>query len=169
MFYDESRPPIVLLPNNDEEIAANRSNPSYSITGSAAKARFREFFRNFRLGTVYPYRDALIRHWNRAEYFVDVDVSHLLEYDEILYNQLRNQPDEILPYFEAAAKESLKLFLTDQNSEQISQNSIPDFQIILKSQELDQPLRTLSADHVNQLIKVSVYKFFDYFLFHYEQ
>ena len=89
MFYDNSLPPRVLLPDEDESIAANRNNLSYTITGSAAKARFREFFRNFRLGTVYPYRDSLIRHWNRGEYCVEVDVSHLQQYDEALYNSLK--------------------------------------------------------------------------------
>ena len=100
MYADESRPPIVLLPDNSEEIAANRNNPSYIITGSAAKARFREFFRNFRLGTVYPYREALIRHWNRSEYFVDVNVSHLQEYDEALYNTLKVYAVEIQLFIE---------------------------------------------------------------------
>ena len=36
----------------------------------------------------------------------------------------------------------------------LSNQSIPDFQIILQSGEVPQTLRNLTAEHVNQLIKV---------------
>jgi hypothetical protein len=36
----------------------------------------------------------------------------------------------------------------------LSNQSIPDFQIILQSGEIPQTLRNLTAEHVNQLIKV---------------
>ncbi len=64
------------------------------------------------------------------------------------------RPSEILPYFEAAAKDALKLFLTQQNQEIVSQEIIPDFQIILKSSQQTQSLRNLTVEHVNKLIKV---------------
>lgn len=54
---------------------------------------------------------------------------------------------------ESAAKESLMNFLTTQN---LSTATMPDFQAILKSDQLPQSLRNLTAEHVNLLIKVCV-------------
>jgi len=63
----------------------------FNIEGSNARSRFREFFRNYRLDNVFIYRDALIRNWNRRHYFVEVDLSHLNQFDEILFNNLQVQ------------------------------------------------------------------------------
>lgn len=83
---DYSRRPIVLQRGGEGlENAAN----SYQLDGSTGKIRFREFFRNFRLGSVYIYRDALIRQWDRREYYVEVDIAHVNEYDEILFNNIQ--------------------------------------------------------------------------------
>lgn len=61
----EDRPPIVLQPPERPLIENININDGYNI-----RIRFREFFRNFRQGYVYSYRDALLRGWNRREYFV---------------------------------------------------------------------------------------------------
>ena len=88
MFYDDGGPPVVYLPPSEEN-SRRRNDPSFIVEGASARQRFREFFRNFRLGTIYPYRENLIRHWNRGEYCVEIDVAHLNEYDEALYNSLK--------------------------------------------------------------------------------
>lgn len=54
---------------------------------------------------------------------------------------------------ESAAKESLANLLTTQS---LDNEVIPDFQVILKSDQRPQSLRNLTAEHVNLLIKVSV-------------
>jgi DNA replication licensing factor MCM5 len=126
----------------------------YDITGSAARSRFREFFRNFRQGNVYIYRDALVRHWDRKEFYIEVELGHVNEYDEVLLQSLQTRPTEILPFFEAGAKDALKLFLTLNSANEVNQSTIPDFQIILKSNENTQSLRNLTAEHVNRMIKV---------------
>ncbi len=149
------RPPIVLLPPNVGE-NWDRSRSDYDIEGATARHRFREFFRNFRLGTVYMYRDALIRHYNRKEYFVEIDLAHVNEYDEVLFNALQTRPEYILPFFEAGAKDALKLLLTESRSSELEAvtSSTPDFQIILKSSQFPHSLRNLTAEHVNKLVKV---------------
>jgi DNA replication licensing factor MCM5 len=67
---------------------------------------------------------------------------------------LQSKPNEIMPFFETAAKDALKMSLTIEGEDLVSQSSIPDFQIILRSAEHAQSLRHLTAEHVNQLIKV---------------
>ena len=151
---DESRRPVVLEAQGDVVQGSRHRNSAYELEGSSARLRFREFFRNFRQGNVYIYRDALVRHWNRREYFVEVDVGHVNEYDAILTQALQTRPDEILPFFEQGAKDALQLCLTQQNAELVNEKSVPDFQVVLKSSECTQSLRNLTADHVNKLIKV---------------
>lgn len=87
----ESRQPVVLQPpdTNAAWSGGDSSLVDFNIEGSNARSRFREFFRNFRLDNVFIYRDALIRNWNRRDYFVEVDLSHLNQFDEILFNNLQ--------------------------------------------------------------------------------
>lgn len=89
MADDDTRRPIVLQPPETAEIFDRRQNTNFDIEGSVARSRFREFFRNFRLLNNYIYRDALMRNWSRNEMFVEVDLAHLNEYDEVLFNNLQ--------------------------------------------------------------------------------
>ncbi len=77
---------IVLQPRED---GFARASTASDPVGSNARLRFREFFRNFRIGNVYIYRDALVRNWNRREYFIEIDLLHLSEFDEALFNALQ--------------------------------------------------------------------------------
>ena len=87
----ESRQPVVLQPPDTNASWSNSDGGliNFNIEGSNARSRFREFFRNFRLDNVFIYRDALIRNWNRRDYYVEVDLSHLNQFDEILFNNLQ--------------------------------------------------------------------------------
>lgn len=59
-----------------------------------------------------------------------------------------------MTFFEAGAKDALKMSLTAENRDILNQTTIPEFQIILRSNQNTQSLRTLTAEHVNSLIKV---------------
>ena len=87
---DSARPPVVLQPPNPSDGWGSDSygGEKFDIDGSSARNRFREFFRNFRLDNVYLYRDSLIRQYNAGLMFVEVDLSHLNQYDAVLYNSL---------------------------------------------------------------------------------
>lgn len=89
---EETRRPVVLQPPDLGDSWGSRSSVNFDIEGSSARNRFREFFRNFRVDNVYIYRDALIRHWNRKELFVEVELAHLNQFDEILFNNLQVTP-----------------------------------------------------------------------------
>jgi hypothetical protein len=60
----------------------------FNVDGSSARLRFREFFRNFQLDNIFIYREGLLRNWNRRELFIEVDLAHLNEFDEVLFNNL---------------------------------------------------------------------------------
>ena len=66
----------------------------------------------------------------------------------------QTRPGDILPFFEAAAKEALNSFLVTENQDLIKVQATGDFQIILTSSQTALSLRNLTANHVNKLIKV---------------
>lgn len=60
----------------------------------------------------------------------------------------------MLPLFEAGAKDALKNLLVTSSAETAGQVTIHDFQVVLKSAQLPQSLRNLTAEHLNTLVKV---------------
>jgi hypothetical protein len=88
-MFEEYRAPVVLEPPQYEDDWGARDAIDFNVEGASAKVRFREFFRNFRQDNVYIYREALQRQWNRKEFFLEVDLAHLNEFDEVLFNNLQ--------------------------------------------------------------------------------
>jgi DNA replication licensing factor MCM5 len=126
------------------------------LTRSEARKQFREFIRNFRVGTLFPYRSQLLQRFRKREPWLEVQLNHVGAYDSsetkgMLLQLLQEQPDEHLPLFELAAKDALKN-LVGQSQEL---TSFPSIQIVLKSDENPTGLRLIAADHVSKLLKVS--------------
>ena len=150
----EERVVVLQPPELEADSWGARRVVNFDIDGASARARFREFFRNFRLENAYPYREALVRSFNRSQWYVEVDLSHLNEFDEVLFNYLQTKPADAMGFFESGAKDALKLCLTTQNNNLLSQSFIEDFQVIIKSDQFSLSLRNLTAEHVNSMIKV---------------
>jgi hypothetical protein len=94
--------PVVLEPPDEYESWGGQKQLNFGLDGATSRIRFREFFRNFRLDGIHIYREALIRHWNRNEMFIEVDLAHLNEFDEVLFNNL--QVGSQFPSFSLAAR-----------------------------------------------------------------
>jgi DNA replicative helicase MCM subunit Mcm2 (Cdc46/Mcm family) len=107
---EEYRRPVVLQPPEAGDSWGGSVSTDYDIDGSTTRSRFREFFRNFRIDNVFIYRDSLIRHWNRRELFVEVDLSHLNQYDPVLFNSLQvEQAAETTPHTSFLTRHILSL------------------------------------------------------------
>jgi len=79
------------------------------------------------------------------------------EYDNALFNCLQTQPLKYLEYFEAGTNEALAdLLISSNKTEAVAHTSKTPVQIIIKSSQLPQSIRSITADHVNRLIKVSL-------------
>ena len=70
------------------------------------RVKYREFIRTFRLDDVYVYRDALRSAIVTRQAVMEVDIDHLMEFDEELTNELLVKPSVHLPVFEQAALEA---------------------------------------------------------------
>jgi hypothetical protein len=58
------------------------------LPGSTLRQLFRDFFRTFHIGTNYIYRDALLHHYNKGEYFIEVDLGHVTQFSDALFASL---------------------------------------------------------------------------------
>jgi hypothetical protein len=91
---EEHRRPIILQPPDssilESSVIRRRGPTNLDMDNATARKKFKAFFRGYHSGDyVYIYRDALIRHWNRNELFVEVDLAHLNQFDEDLFNNLQ--------------------------------------------------------------------------------
>lgn len=88
MSWDGQKPPVV-LEKSHESNNWDHVPVDYEVSGASSRLKFREFFRNYRVGNVYHYREALLRQWTQGLYFIEVDLGHIFEYDDILLNSLQ--------------------------------------------------------------------------------
>ncbi|SAL97161.1 hypothetical protein [Absidia glauca] len=120
---------------------------------SELKSLYLEFIQNFRLGNSYVYRDQLQEHLMLKQYYLQVDVSHLINYNADLANKLTNAPAEHLPLFETAVKESAKriLFATPGT---IDDADVPDCQVTLTSDANVIQIRDLNSTYIGKLVRI---------------
>ncbi|SAM02635.1 hypothetical protein [Absidia glauca] len=120
---------------------------------SELKSHYLEFIQNFRLGNSYVYRDQLQEHLMLKQYYLQVDMSHLINYNASLANNLTNSPAEHLPLFEAAVKESAKriLFATPGT---VDESDVPDCQVTLTSDANVLQIRDLNSTFIGKLVRI---------------
>lgn len=146
------------------------------LTADAAQQRFAEFVRNFRTtAQVFPYREMLVDQYRRGEGTLTVDLSDLNQFDPALLHGLQTRPTEHLKQFESAAKDLLRQLVLEQQPSSLQQDEAQRtgeegeqpssgpgassrelaVQVLVQSSQLAVEIRSLGADHVNQLLKVS--------------
>lgn len=118
----------------------------------AVKQRFKDFIREFHEGNyVYCYRDQLKHHYNLGEYWLEVSLDDLTNFDEALADKLFKQPLEHLPLFEEAAKDVADE-VTRPRPE--GEEDVRDIQVTLRSDGSPSPLRDLKSDLIAKLVKI---------------
>ncbi|CAG8549978.1 160_t:CDS:10, partial [Acaulospora colombiana] len=118
------------------------------------ESKFYNFVDQFRVEEHFIYRyyeilklEKIKRNAEGRHYKLDVQIEHLDEVDRSLSDKLKASPAEVLPLFEMAVQNLAKQLLSDE--------SIPSFQILLRSKDTIQNLRKLSSDNISQLVHVS--------------
>ncbi|KAI7905473.1 MCM2/3/5 family-domain-containing protein [Cokeromyces recurvatus] len=114
---------------------------------------FLEFIQNFRLSNNYIYRDQLSQNLLTKQYFIEVDLNHLINYNADLANKLSTSPATFLPLFENAVKESAKRILF-ANPNNVSNIDVPDCQVTLKSDANVIQIRDLNSDYIGKLVRI---------------
>ncbi|KAI5780905.1 MCM2/3/5 family-domain-containing protein [Geopyxis carbonaria] len=112
---------------------------------------FRSFILEFRLENNFVYRDALRTNILIKQYRLDVEMEHLIGFNEELANKLQTEPGEILPMFESAVRDcGRRMFLAggDPNA------PFPECQIILHSSTNQISIRDLDANYISKLVRI---------------
>ncbi|RPA76838.1 putative DNA replication licensing factor Mcm5 [Ascobolus immersus RN42] len=112
------------------------------------QALFKNFIEIFRLENAFIYRDQLRENVLVQNYYLDVDVAHLISYDESLAHRLVNEPAEYIPLFESAIRETARSFLL------LSLPTPPTFQLQLHSTSNLLTLRDLDSSYISHLVRI---------------
>ncbi|CAG8742492.1 12064_t:CDS:10, partial [Acaulospora morrowiae] len=110
-------------------------------------SKFYNFVDQFRVEEHFIYREKIKRNAEGRQYRLDVQLEHLDEVDRNLSDKFKATPADVLPLFEVAVQNLAKQLLKD--------DSIPPFQILLRSKDSIQDLRKLNSDNISQLVNVS--------------
>ncbi|XP_031483441.1 DNA replication licensing factor MCM5 [Nymphaea colorata] len=120
----------------------------------AALVKFKEFIRSFTNDKrEFVYRESLIQNPK----FLLVEMEHLDSFDTDLTTKIRKQPADYLPLFETAAGEVLAGLRSKVAGEtgEMEEPNIGDVQILLSSKEDSLSMRSLGAEYISKLVKIS--------------
>ncbi|XP_010245540.1 PREDICTED: DNA replication licensing factor MCM5 [Nelumbo nucifera] len=126
----------------------------FKATRHSVLLKFKEFIRNYETQkNVFPYRESLLHNPK----FLLVHMDHLESFDADVHSKLRSSPADYLPLFETAAAEvlaNLKSKVAGETGE-MEDPVTGEVQILLTSKEDSVSMRSLGAQYISKLVKIS--------------
>ncbi|KAL5340576.1 MCM2/3/5 family-domain-containing protein [Aspergillus crustosus] len=117
---------------------------------STTQARLREFVLEFQLDNAFIYRDQLRQKALVKQYYCDIDIAHLISYNEELAHKLTSEPADIIPLFEAALQQcTQRIVYPSQRDIQL-----PTHQLLLHSSATHISIRDLNATNLSHLVRI---------------
>ncbi|KAM0707822.1 hypothetical protein Q7P35_004471 [Cladosporium inversicolor] len=115
-----------------------------------------DFVLSFAVDNAFIYRDQIRENVLSKQYLCDVDISHLIQYDEELAQKLNNEPADYIPLFEAALRTCTQRILYPSRSEEDLElaRSLPSHQLLLHSSVSQTSIRGLTATNVAHLVRI---------------
>lgn len=147
---------------------------------SDVENRFRNFIFSYFTNNTYVYREQLRRNVLMRKYRLEVDIAHVIAFDEELGHMLSQEPSEILPMFERAALAAARriVFALQDDPRIADPGSGPEvnevaelnangatmdealqfvptgIQIVLSSSANTTAIRDLNATHIGKLVRI---------------
>ncbi|KAF2798842.1 MCM-domain-containing protein [Melanomma pulvis-pyrius CBS 109.77] len=124
--------------------------PQDAAAPSRVQQALVDFVMDFHLDNIFIYRDQIRENVLVKQYYCDIDIAHLISYDEELAHKLTQDPAEIIPLFESALK------ICTQRIVYPSQKSYkpPPHQLLLHSSASSISIRDLNASNVSNLVRI---------------
>ncbi|CAB61472.2 DNA replication licensing factor mcm5 [Schizosaccharomyces pombe] len=113
---------------------------------------FIQFIEEFVIDNDFIYRTQLRDNLVVKQYMLNIDLRHLISYNEDLAHLLLSQPTDILPLFESAVTTVAKRLL--YRSQENASTNIPTCQVTLRYDANILPIRNLTASHISKLVRV---------------
>lgn len=114
------------------------------------QTNLKEFILAFQLDGAYIYRDQIRENVLVKQYYCDVDVAHMISYNEELAHKLTTSPGDIIPLFEAALKQCTQRIVYPQQPK----IELPQHQLLLHSSISQLSIRDLNATNVAHLVRI---------------
>ncbi|KAG0155630.1 hypothetical protein PDIDSM_2803 [Penicillium digitatum] len=112
--------------------------------------RLRDFVLEFQLDNAFVYRDQLRQNALVKQYYCDIDIAHLISYNEELAHKLTTEPGDIIPLFELALKQcTARIVYPGQRD-----ITLPSHQLLLHSSASHISIRDLNATNVSHLVRI---------------
>ncbi|KAI3637117.1 hypothetical protein MIR68_004823 [Amoeboaphelidium protococcarum] len=115
------------------------------------EAKFLNFLREYMEDNSFIYRNQLRSNLLIPEYSLTVDLTHLMNVEPELCESVQQRTNEIMPWFENAARQLAKQLHHDQD---VALDSIPEIQLFLKSRANVTPMRSITSNQISKLVKV---------------
>nr|POE72764.1 dna replication licensing factor mcm5 [Quercus suber] len=114
------------------------------------------FIMEFHLENVFIYRDQIRENVLSKQYYCDIDITHLIAFDEDLAHRLNNEPAEIIPIFESALKTCTQRILYPSRGEDDLRlaKALPEHQLLIHSSVAQTTIRGLTATSVSHLVRI---------------
>ncbi|EHY54207.1 minichromosome maintenance protein 5 [Exophiala dermatitidis] len=114
------------------------------------QSKLKEFVLAFQLDGSYIYRDQIRENVLVKQYYCDIDLTHLISYNEELAHRLTNDPADVIPLFEAALKQCTQRIVFPHDPEV----KLPQHQLLLHSSVSQISIRDLNATNVSHLVRI---------------
>ncbi|KAL1850292.1 minichromosome maintenance protein 5 [Paecilomyces lecythidis] len=114
------------------------------------QARLREFILAFQLDNAFIYRDQLRQNVLVKQYYCDIDIAHLISYNEELAHKLTTEPAEIIPLFEAALQQCTQRIVYPSERDVV----VPPHQLLIHSSVTHISIRDLNATNISHLVRI---------------
>ncbi|KGO63537.1 Nucleic acid-binding, OB-fold [Penicillium italicum] len=112
--------------------------------------RLRDFVLEFQLDNAFVYRDQLRQNALVKQYYCDIDIAHLISYNEELAHKLTTEPGDIIPLFELALKQcTARIVYPGQRD-----ITLPSHQLLLHSSASHISIRDLNATNISHLVRI---------------
>ncbi|KAK3115981.1 minichromosome maintenance protein 5 [Teratosphaeriaceae sp. CCFEE 6253] len=114
------------------------------------------FILDFHLDNVFLYRDQIRENVLSKQYYCDVDIAHLIAFNENLAHRLSNEPADIIPLFESAIRTcTQRILYPSRSAADLDRSaSLPAHQLLLHSSVSQTSIRGLTATAVSHLVRI---------------
>lgn len=161
--YDRGRTyavPVLPPASNATGRSGASATSNTNSTNTATIANFQAFLSSFRVNESFLYRDRLRANLLRKEWTLEVEMGHLIGWDEELAARCRTEPGEVVPLFEIALRNVSKkiLYPTAEGMEpeerERRDKALPGIQLQLRSGSRLMQFRELGATVISRLVRL---------------
>ncbi|GAB7360755.1 hypothetical protein MBLNU230_g0629t1 [Neophaeotheca triangularis] len=115
-----------------------------------------DFILEFRLDNSFIYREQIRENVLSRQYYCDIDIAHLIAYDEDLAHRMTNEPADFIPIFEAALRTCTQTILYPSRTQEDldAAAALPEHQLLIHSSQSQSSIRGLTATNVSHLVRI---------------